>query len=96
MAHRPINKKKAARMRKIISRSPLPVNIDLVEFLRSRGHAQTAGAARKMLTDGKVRSESHVLGRTKVKILEKGEEVEKYVATPVVSAEYRDTLTVLA
>jgi hypothetical protein len=96
MSHRPILQKKARRLRKTISRQPLPVNIDLVHYLRTRGYAETAGAARRMLEEGKVRSESHVLGRVKVRLLEKGEEVEKFIASPVVSAKYRDSLTVIS
>lgn len=96
MSHRPVLKKRAQRVRKILSRSPLPKNIDLVHYLRTRGHAETAGGARKMLEEGKVRSESHVLGRVKMTVLEKGKEEERWVAQPVVPAKYRDSLQVIS
>ena len=95
MSHRPILKKRAARMRKAL-RPGLPRNIDLVDYLITRRYAQTKGAARKMLEDGKVRSESHVLGRVEVKLLDGEEVVTKYVAAPIVSARHRETLTVLS
>lgn len=96
MSHRPVLKKKAARVRKAISRTPLPANIDLADYLVTRRYAQTKGAARKMLEDGKVRSESHVLGRVKMRVLNKGKEEERWVAQPIVSAKYRDTLQVIS
>lgn len=49
-------------MRKAMTRRPLLSRIDLVDWLRVRGHAQTGGAARDMILDGRVMSESHVVG----------------------------------
>lgn len=95
MSHRPILKKRARRMRKAL-RPGLPVNIDLVDFLITRKYAQTKGGARRLLVDGRVRSESHILGRREVKLLEDDKVVTKFVADPVVSASYRDTLQVLS
>lgn len=95
MSHRPILKKRAARMRKAL-RPGLDRHIDLVDYLITRRYAQTKGAARKMLEDGKVRSESHVLGRQEIKLLDGEEVVTKYVAAPIVPARYRESLTVLS
>lgn len=61
MSKRPINKKRAARVRKML-RKELPAFIDLIQWLRVRGYAQTAGQAEKLILDGRVRSESHTLG----------------------------------
>lgn len=62
MAKRPINEKRAARMRKAMTRKPLPGYIDLVKWLRQHGHAQTAGAARDLILDKRVKIDSHVVG----------------------------------
>lgn len=64
MSHRPINEKRAARMRKAMTRKPLPAYVDLVKWLRSRGHAQTGGAARDLILAGRLMSDSHKVGIT--------------------------------
>lgn len=51
-------------MRKAMRRT-LPAYIDLVQYLKLRGHAQTTGEAEQVILDGRVRSESHKLGIVK-------------------------------
>ena len=60
MAHRPIHAKKIARLRKAL-RTTLPAYIDLVDYLRLRGYADTKGQALKLIESGRVRSDSHKL-----------------------------------
>jgi hypothetical protein len=95
MSRRPILKKKAARVRKAL-RAPLPRSFDLVQYLLDHKHAKTKRAAREMLVEGKVRSESHILGREKMPTLVKGEVKLEYVAQPYVPVEFKDKLTVLS
>lgn len=61
MSHRPILHKQANRLRKSMRRSP-DAYIDLVDYLKARGHAQTTGEAEALILAGRVRSESHTLG----------------------------------
>jgi hypothetical protein len=63
VSHRPVLKKRANKLRKVL-RAELPAYIDLVEYLKTRGHAQTTGEAEKIILAGRVRSESHKLGIT--------------------------------
>lgn len=92
--NRPLNKK-VRRMRRALSKGRLPAYIDLIGWLKLHGHAQTTGAAVKLLLDGRVRSESHKLG---VRIIESGEgdDVRKVrILEPRVPAKFRDTLEVV-
>jgi hypothetical protein len=65
MSHRPIEQKKLARLRKALRRTP-DAYIDLVDWLQTRGYADTAGQARKIILARRVKSESHVLGIVKM------------------------------
>lgn len=95
MAARPTHAKKMRRLRKALRRTP-PAYIDLVEWLRSRRHAQTAGAARALLIDGKVMSESHVVGRERITVPgPDGEPIERWIESPRVPARLRDSLRVV-
>ena len=95
MAKRPIKQKKLRRLRKAVERTPLPAYIDLIDWLKTRRYAQTTGQAIRMLEQGKVRSESHVVGREKRIMLVKDEQRELWVAAPRVPSYMRDTLTVV-
>lgn len=97
MSHRPTRVKQANRMRKRLRRRPLARYMNLVEWLRDRGHAQTAGAARKMLTEGRVKSESHIVGRREQEYRKPGhdETFVEFIAEPIVSAKLRSTLRVV-
>lgn len=87
MARRSIRKKQAAKLRKLIERQPLPAYTDLVRWLKLHGYAQTTGEARKILTDGRVKSDSHIIGRAHVK----GDE---YAAAPDVLTSRAQRITV--
>ncbi len=93
MSHRPTSAKKIRRLRKALRRS-LPAHIDLIDWLKTRGYAQTTGEARKIILDRHVRSESHVLGIKKIPTLvgDKVEDVD--IVVPYVPAELRSTLRV--
>lgn len=94
MSHRPILTKKANRIRKALRRTP-PSNFDLVQWLLDHRYASTKREAREMLIAGKVKSESHVLGREQMPTLVKGQVKLEWAAQPIVSVSVRDKLTVL-
>lgn len=98
MAHRPIDQKKLQRLRKGLGRRSLPAYIDLIQWLLDRGHVNTAGAARRLLLEGKVMSESHVIGREKrlVRPAPNSEPKLVWVAAPLVPADLRPTIRVEA
>lgn len=87
MSHRPIVRKKANRLRKALRRTP-DRHIDLVEWMVARHLAPTRKAARAMILDGKVKSESHTVGRDRL------DKDSPYYLVPVVRAELRKTLRV--
>lgn len=95
MARRPTKQKQLRRLRKALRRTP-PAYIDLIDWLKTRRHAQTSGQALTMLADGRVMSESHVVGRRR-EIVRKpdGKEAEVWVADPRVPAKLRNTLRVI-
>lgn len=63
MSHRPIRVKAANRLRKQLYRQPIDANIDLVQWLKDRHHASTTAEAEKIILAGRVKHESHVIGR---------------------------------
>lgn len=67
MAKRPINTKRARRVRKLL-RNELPKHLDLVQWLKDHGHAQTTGKAEEIILAKRVKSESHVIGVTTAKV----------------------------
>ena len=68
MSQRPIIQKKLARLRKA-TRVPLPVNFDLVDYLKLHRHAQTTGEALRIIKAERVRNGSHVIGLIDVPVL---------------------------
>lgn len=64
MAKRPINVKKARRVRKAFRSTP-PAFLDLIQYLKDRRLAQTTGEAERIILAGRVRADSHKLGITK-------------------------------
>ena len=76
-------------------RRPMAAHIDLVHWLRLRGYADTAGAARKMLEEGRVRSGANPVGRMQVKVQRGQMETVEYVASPLIDASLRNTLYVV-
>lgn len=103
VARRPIEKKKVRRLRKLL-RTPTETFIDPVQWLKDRGHAQTSGEARRLVLDGRLKSESHTVGIQQVrKINEAGThyvrdpktgEFEMEDAVALVPARLRSTLRV--
>lgn len=86
--------KRLRRVAKMVSVS-LPAYIDLVQWLRSHGHATSAGAARKIIAAGRVKSESHVLGKEGVvEYVVNG--VPRLMGNPRVPAHLRSSLYVTA
>ena len=94
MSRRPTSEKKLRRLRKAMRRTP-DTYIDLVDWLRTRGYADTAGQARAIILARRVKSESHVLGIAKMPTLvgNKVEDVDTVV--PLVPAKLRSTLHVV-
>lgn len=90
MARRPIRDKQIARLRKAINRRPLPAHVDLVWWLRSNRYADTTGQAIRLMLDGKVRLESHVVGRERVARVIAGKEVEQWEPVRLIPGRLRD------
>lgn len=61
MSHRPTQTKKLRRLRKALRQTP-PAHIDLRQWLRLRGYADTNAGADRLILARKVKSESHTLG----------------------------------
>lgn len=94
MAHRPLNKKRADKLRRLMMHGSRPEPmIDLVQWLKDRGHAQTTGQAERLILDGRVRSESHPLGRMHTPTLS---DPDKHIVMRLVSASVRDTIEVVS
>lgn len=53
--------KKARALERAIRKGRVPTVINLIEWLKDRNHAQTTGEAVRLIKDGRVKSESHVL-----------------------------------
>lgn len=97
MAKRPILEKKLRRLRKQLGRKPLPAYIDLIAYLKLHRFAQTTGQARKLLIDGKVKAESHTIGRVQVPVQTPDGKVElEWRAERLVPAELREQIRVAA
>lgn len=95
MSHRSIESKKLNRLRKALRRTP-DRYIDLVDWLQTRGHADTAGQARKIILARRVKSESHVLGIVKMPQLVGNKVEDVDTVQPLVPASLRPTLHVAA
>lgn len=93
MASRPREAKKLRKLKKALRNTP-PTSINLIEYLRVRRYAQTAGEARRLLTDGKVMVGSHVIGRLEVPDPNKPN-AKMFVAMPLVDAKHRGEIVVL-
>lgn len=96
MSRRSTQDKKVRRLRKALRRTPTPY-IDLIDWLKTRGYAQTTGEAKRLILARKVMSESHPLGVRKVPQLRPDGKIEDVeVVDPYVPASVRDTLRVAA
>lgn len=87
MSARPIHAKKIARLRKVMRQTP-HARINLVEYLTDRALAPSKRAARTLMIEGKVKAESHVIGRVK--------DGERWRADPIVNADLRGKISVAA
>ena len=96
MSHRPTDKKKLRGLRKALRKTP-PRYINLVEWLQDRGYANTAGGARQLLIDGKVRVDSHVVGREQMLTVNDADqnEIPFYRVSPLIDAKHRGSIVVL-
>lgn len=93
MSHRPTDAKKLNRLRKALRRTPVTY-IDLVQYLKDRRYAQTSGEARKMLTDGRVHVDSHVVGRIEVPVPFGKDGETEFRPDPLVLAHHRKSIVV--
>jgi ribosome-associated protein YbcJ (S4-like RNA binding protein) len=92
MSHRPIQEKKLRKLERALRKAATPAaSIDLIDWLKTRGHAQTTGAAVRLLLAGKVRVDSHIVGRQEIPV--RGGKTIWGVA-PMVAAHHRDSITV--
>lgn len=64
MAHRPTEQKKLRKLRKLMRQTPTRY-VNLFEWLKDRGYAQTTGEARALILEGRVKSDSHTVGIAK-------------------------------
>lgn len=96
MSKRPIAAKKLNRFRKAM-RKELPRQLDLVQWLVDHGHADTTGAAQRLILARRVRSESHPVGVEQIPTLSaEGKIVNVDVVQRYVPASTRSTLCVVS
>jgi hypothetical protein len=94
VSSRPIQQKKLRKLERAIRKGGGPnAHIDLIDWLKTRGYAQTTGAAVRMLIDGKVRVDSHVVGRNEVPDPFKKDKKVWGIA-PLIPAHHRDRIVV--
>jgi hypothetical protein len=86
------DQKKIRAIRRALRKGRLESYIDLVEWLKDRGHAQTTGEAYNLLTSGAVRTQGgHKLGRNP----SGGPQGLTYTPNRIVSARLRSQLIVV-
>jgi hypothetical protein len=97
MSHRPTSEKKLRRFRKQLRKnaSNVPALIDLVDYLRTRGHASTTGEARKIILAGRVRADSHTLGVRRVPTMDGDKVAMVDIVDPLIPADLRGAIQVL-
>ena len=97
MSKRPIQQKRLNRLRKAVNRRPLPAYTDLIWWLKFYRHARTTREAVELLLDGRLRSDSHVIGREKRVVFDPKSEkqIERWEFVRYVPARLRPTLTVV-
>lgn len=62
------NRTPARKMRRALRRTP-DAYFDLIQWLLDRDHASTRKQAKQLILDGKVKADSHVLGRGTVPMM---------------------------
>lgn len=85
------NERRINKLRKALRKDTLPAYIDLVQYLKDRKLVDTTGEAVRLIKDGRIKSESHVLGVTTVQVTE-DKAVE--VFTRFVPARFRPSIEV--
>lgn len=96
MSSRNRTEKKLRRLEKMLRLTP-PSYINLVEWLLDRRHAATIGEAQRLILDGKVKADSHVIGRRNVPTLGlEGKVTEVPTVMPLVPAALRSRIVVSA
>ena len=97
MAKRPPQTKKLNRLRKALERQELPRQLDLVQWLKDHGHADTTGQAHRLILAKRVRSESHPVGLQSIPRLTPDGKVENVdVVQRYIPATTRPTLCVVS
>lgn len=94
MSKRPIQEKKIRKLTRALRKAGAPAaNIDLIDWLQTRGYARTVGDATRLLLAGKVRVESHVVGRQKVPSAYQPDK-EVWGIAPLIPAHHRGKIVV--
>lgn len=94
MSKRSIRDKKIRKLERALRKAGAPqASIDLIDWLKTRNYAQTTGEAVCLLLDGKVRVESHVVGRTRIPNAFRPDE-ETWGVAPLIGAHHRGKITV--
>lgn len=93
MSHRSIESKKIEKLRRSL-RQNRSTYIDLTEYLVDRRFASSRKKAEAMLVDGKVRVESHIVGRVEVPDPEKKDKT-MFIPRPLLASHHRSNITVL-
>jgi hypothetical protein len=98
MAKRDVKKKQAARLRKALTRTPLPAYIDLIKWLKTHGHAQTTTEARKLILAERVKSNANAIGILRnVPVRQTDGSIQKQdVVDPAVPVAMAENITVAA
>lgn len=86
-----LRNKKLRSLARAMRRAP-DAQIDLVQWLRDRRYADTAGGARKLLAEGRVFFRGEPVGRIPVR-RDEDEKPTEYVADALVPASFRTGLT---
>lgn len=89
-ARNTLEAKRGRRNRKLFRRE-LPAYLNLIDWLQDHRYAQTAGGARTLIRNKRVKSESHVVGLVKATNA-RGDQLE--FVQPHVPASMRATLCV--
>jgi hypothetical protein len=95
MSHRPINMKKANKLRKLM-RERLPAYLDLVQYLKDHRLARTSGDAEKLILAGRVKADGAPIGIGTIPIIdEQGKPATKDVVQRRIAATLRGSIEVV-
>jgi hypothetical protein len=85
--------KKIRRLERALKKGRLPKWMDLLQWAQDHGHADTAGAARKLISEDRIRYASHPLGKKTIDL--PGEQFGKIqVLDPRVPSHLRSSISV--